>query len=366
MSKAITQIDRQGTVIFGDAEIYVREEGLAGTWQERDAWEAEFKRVVFKRILQQLNRMGWKCKVPDIDAQDILSYGYKISAASARSKRLCQKGNLHADLDISGRCIKFEMFQNLNAPDRPDHGGRYQSDKERHMPYVMRLEMERTRRHIRKYLCNVFSGYKFEAKRHDGRSARLGVDGLTALQFIQGCYETSSHFKGDPATMSDYDREHNSQSAEGETIKHGQRVWYADYQGRICTGIAYYNINNMWWVASGRYGVSNISSFSIYTKIPENPRIKRNERQSRRRLECLLSEAVKLMDFKRAEVLKNILFKPNEPLFVLWNEEHQLYHRSGFSGYTRDTVYAGKFTQDELKRWGNDSINKIMPLQEAS
>ncbi len=75
--------------------------------------------------------------------------------------RWCSKGDLKADLKVSGRSITFEMFQNVNAPDRPDHGGRHQSNKEFHMPYVMRLEMERTHRKIRDYLCAVFTDYKF-------------------------------------------------------------------------------------------------------------------------------------------------------------------------------------------------------------
>lgn len=52
----------------------------------------------------------------------------------------------------------------MNTPTRPDHGGRYESNLEACMPYVLRLEMERTRRRIRDYLCNVFSGYTFDSK----------------------------------------------------------------------------------------------------------------------------------------------------------------------------------------------------------
>jgi len=364
-NKKSGQIKREGNVTFGDASINIWEEGLTGNWAEREAWEAKFKHQVFKRILQQLNRLGWTCKVPEVDTRDVEHYGYKISIAAARRERLCNKGDLHADLNISGRTIQLEMFQSVNAPDRPDHGGRYQSDKEHHMPYVMRLEMERTRRRIRDYLCNVFEGYAFNSKSSDGRNTKRGINGVTALEFIEGCYKTSSHFKGDPSAMTEYDQKHNSTSAEGLKVTHGQRVWFTDYKGRICSGIAYYNINNMWWVVSGKYGVKNECCHSLYVVQPENIRVKRNAHQRRRRLEALLSDAIKVMDFKRAEVIKNLIFKPAEPLFVLWNEEHQLYHRSGFSGYTKSAVDAGKFTHEEIKRWGNDSHNKVMPLQEA-
>ena len=55
------QINRTGRVSFGDASLCVWEEGLGGSLQERDAWEKAFKRQVFKRIIQALNRLGWKC-----------------------------------------------------------------------------------------------------------------------------------------------------------------------------------------------------------------------------------------------------------------------------------------------------------------
>ena len=53
------QINRTGTVSFGDASFSIWEEGLGGTRQERDNWVRTFKRQVFARIIQQLNRLGW-------------------------------------------------------------------------------------------------------------------------------------------------------------------------------------------------------------------------------------------------------------------------------------------------------------------
>ena len=41
------------------------------------------------------------------------------------------------------------------------------------MPYLLRLEMERTRRRIRDYLCAVFSGYRFDPKDPEWIASRL-------------------------------------------------------------------------------------------------------------------------------------------------------------------------------------------------
>jgi hypothetical protein len=309
------QIDRQGSVSFGDASVSVWEEGISaarasGGYAGEKAWKLAFKRQVFARIVQTLNRIGWTCAIP----QDyVKQYGLSF----ARDRRECSKGDLKGFLDISGRAIEFEMWQGVNTPTRPDHGGRYESDKEACMPYVLRLEMERTRRRIRDYLCAVFSGYEFDSKK---RSMYRKPMEFTAMERIEQAYAESRHFRGDMAVYlkrNGYDRlpSYNCTSLDGRKIEHGARIWFQNHDGRIHEGIAYYNISNMWWVVTGRYDLRNVSTGEIFAECPPNPRIKRNQRQRRKRLEGLLADAIKAMDFKRAEVLKNILWPKPEPFF---------------------------------------------------
>lgn len=345
MTKTIGRIAREGAVHFGDASLNVWEEGLHPqmTWNDRVAWERQFKHDVFKRIIQTLKRLGWT-----VQPQTYIRTGHNA--------RFCQKGDLKGDLSICGRHIEFQMFQSVNCPTRPDHEGRYEWNKEAAMPYVIRLEMERTRRRIRDYLLNVFTGYTFDTKRRLFRNKPLQS---TALQCIRRHYDESWHFKGDLSkyTISDYNRK----SAEGAMLEHGQRVWFADHKGRICEGTAFYNINNMWWVVTGKYDYTNVASFDIYTRPPENIRVKRNERLRRKRLEELLAEATKSMNFERAVLLRDLLFPRGEPLFAVWHREHKAYHKTGFNGYTSDLTHAGKFTAAEVSRW-NHAPNKIVPL----
>jgi hypothetical protein len=314
---------------------------------------------VFNRIIQQLNRLGWKCEVPEDKVK-------QYSLNFARNYRYCRKGDLQAELGVSGRHIEFKMWQSVNTPTRPDHGGKYESNKEAVMPYLLRLEMERTRRRIRDYLCNIFSGYEFDTARKDGRTNKRGVGHLTALEWVQGCYETSWHFKGDwPAYIArENGMAYNRKSADGKLLEHKQRVWLYDGKGRLCTGIAYYNINNMWWVVIGKYGIRNEACFSFYTVCPDDVRAKNNTRLRRGRLEGELAKAIKAMDFKRAELLKRQLFPTGEPLYVLWHTEHKAYHRANFSNYTTSVIDAGKFTLAEVEKRANE-INKVIPLEKA-
>ena len=354
------QINRTGTISFGDASIHIWEEGLGGTPEERDNWERKFKREVFARIIQQINRLGWTVG-PWEDAAH-----YK---AIANNHRSCNKGPLRGELEVSGRIIKFEMFQAINCPTRPDHEGRYESDKEGVMPYLLRLEMERTRRRIRDYLCAVFSGYRFEPKR---RSIYRKPLEKTAMECVQDHYaEKSSYFKGDWESWTKERNDgmngwfcNNREAGDGSMLEHGQRVWFHDLHGRTCTGIAYYNINNMWWVVTGKHDYRNMACHNLYATCPENPRIKRNARQRRKRLEQELAKAVKAMDFKRADALKNILFPQSAELFLLWNRQHKAYHGPQWQGYTTNPVDAGRFTRDELKGW--ESSNDIISAKEAA
>jgi hypothetical protein len=341
-------INRSGKVSFHDASLHVWEEPGG---QVRPEWEARFKKEVFLRIVQQLNRLGWACSVP----QDMIT---QYSRAFAQMHRYCRKGDLQAELSVSGRHIELKMWQDVaNITHRS--GGKYEFDKEQKMPYLLRLEMERTRRRIRDYLCGVFDGYEFDAGKRDGRSNKRGFMHRTALEWLQGCYATSGHFKGDLASyqISPY----NSESADKTPLQHGQRVWFYDRKGRLNVGTAHYNINNMWWVVTGRYDVTNEASFHLHTSCPGNVRVKRNADIRRKRLEGELSKAVLAMNYERAATLRDLLFPKDAQLFMVFHEDHDAYHGPSFRSYTKDTTLAGKFTAAEVAGW-NQAPNRVVAL----
>lgn len=345
------QLDRTGVIRFHDAKMSIMEEGLSGDHEKRTAWESRFKKDVFARIIQQLNRLGWAVQ-PN-------SYIF-----TGNNSRYARKGDLRLDLKLTGQCIDVEFFQNVHAPNRPDHAGRYESDKEILMPYILRIEMERTRRKLRRYLCNIFSGYSFSEELNDARRAKVGSNGLTALEYVNGAIRASWHFK-EELGRADWGASGSSRkSADGQLLDHGQRVWFFDRKGRTCTGIAYYNLNNMWWVVTGKYGYDNKANFDLYAVEPENPRVKNNSRLRRKRPEEQLSKAVALMDFLRADVIKKLLWPEPVQLYVLWHKEHKAYHRCGYSGYTSSPNEAGKFTLDEAEGH-NPHLNDIVPLEKA-
>lgn len=357
------QVDRDGVVSFGDARLGVCEEGIpspSAGFKERDAWELAFKRQVFARIIQALNRLGWTVTQPSIDPHDVKRYGGTVARWATERRRDCSKGDLKGELKISGRCIEFEMWQGVNTPTRPDHGGRYERDKEACMPYVLRLEMERTRRRIRDYLCNVFSGYTFKAPGISSPNpdplAYFNDSWDGEYERRRGIHRFDRGPDGWPS-----DKELGSwgrKDGDGVPLNHGDVRWWRDHKGRLVRGRVYGGINGMWMMVygPGQHDHTHQNAGRYFTYRPgETPRKVVNKRRRRERLEGEMAKAVKAMDFRRAEVLKGILWPTPEPLFHIMKGD--AYFAPNYCGYRSSPIDAGKYTQAELKPYA-DSIRR--------
>lgn len=331
------RIERTGTVHFNDASLNVWEspDGMAiGTW------ENEFKKVVFLRIVQQMNRMGWTCTIPE---KMIKRYGMTF----ARSHRYCRHGELEAELSVCGRHIELKMYQNVQNIDN-QNGGQYCFDIEMRMTYQQRLRMEYTRRKLREYLCNVFSGYSFAPDRDP--KVGPGRNQVTAMEWMQKRIRASGHYREELGHATIHQKS-NETARDGGIIKHGEFVWYRDrHTKRIFKGQAFYCLNQSWMIVRGSYGHDVVQTYDIYVYEPDSLGRAVSAEQRRKRLEGLMQSAVASMNFERAAKLRDILFPKDEPLFMIWSEKHGGgYFGPNYSGYTTDTVQAGKYTRAELK-----------------
>lgn len=303
------RIERSGRVVFHDASLAVWEEGIidaraAGGWEGAKRWERQFKRDVFARIVQTLNRLGW-------------TVGPQTYIFTGNNSRYCTKGDLQADLKVCGRHIEFDMFQNVNAPERPDHGGRYQHDQEKHMPYVMRQEMERTRRRIRDYLCNVFTGYEFQPPKicspNPDPLAYFNEKWDGEYEKRRGTHRFKRGADGWPSVdeISSWSRE----DKDGTLLNHGDVRWMRDRKGRLLRGRVYGGINGIWMFVYGPgqrdHTHENAAKFFTY-RAGETPQKLIHNDVRRKRLERELHKATETMNFERAAILRDILF-PGSP-----------------------------------------------------
>lgn len=349
------KIARSAEIVITDAAFSIWEDGLSGSPAEREAWKRKFRDQVFKRITQKLRSIGWTVEIPQPDPHSIKHYGRKVAIWSALRHRNCQKGDLYGELKQSGRTIEFEMWQGINTPTRPDHGGRYESNKEDVAPFLLRMEMFRTRNAICQYLCSVFADYKCVDKRSPKPLQ------LTAAQQIQSRYDECCHIKGDiEKYLESTKREYSYKSADGQHITHGQRVWTTDSRGRWMTGIAHASINSMWLVVTGKYDFCYKSSGEIHTAPPPNLRTKKNDRQRTQALHKQLAEAVHLMNYERAAIIRDVMFNKHERLWNVYHTGHKLYHRANYCGYTDNQTEAGIFRESEL--CGIGEVNELRPI----
>jgi hypothetical protein len=298
------RIAREGTVHFHDASLAIWEEGIAAArnaagWNGAVAWERQFKRDVFARIVQTLNRLGW-------------TVGPQHHIFTRNNARFCQKGDLKGDLLVSGRHIEFKMFQSVNCPTRADHEGRYESNKEACMPYVLRLEMQRTRNRIRDYLCNVFEGYTFVPPRVESPNPdplayfNSTWDGEYEKKRGEHRFKRGSDGWPDETVVG----QHARTDRDGAVMNHGDVRWTRDGKGRLLRGRVYGGINEMWMLVygPGERDSTHQHARAFFTYRPGETPIKDvPERAHRNRLTDELDKAVKAMQFERAAVLRDIL-----------------------------------------------------------
>ncbi|WP_227461690.1 UvrB/UvrC motif-containing protein [Cupriavidus pauculus] len=355
MAQTNGRVDRTGVVNFSDARLSVWEDPRSQV-QVMGDWETIFKKQVFIRIAQKLRQIGWTVEMNPIDPLDVERYGGKVSRWAQERRRICRKGDLHGELEISGRCIQLEFWQDAQNVSNPN-GGRYDSDKEDRMTYLQRLELNRTRNRIRDYLCAVFTGYT-----HKPTERKLGFAGLTALEYVDKRIKGSGHYRPELGHAQIYGK---PKTADGTELHHGSYVYGFDRKGRPFCGTAFYDLNSRWVVVTGRYDVQYVDGSELYTSVPQNLKVKRNDSLRRKHLERALQVAVEKMDFERAAKVRDVLFPGNPSLFVVWHREHELYHRPGFCGYTRDRSKAGRFTAAEVRGWGL-APNEIRPAVDES
>jgi hypothetical protein len=311
MSSKPARINRAGSIHFGDARLSIWEEGItdarnAGGFKGAQAWELSFKREVFSRIVQTLNRIGWKLKV---STEHQRLYGRSF----AENFRECAKGDLRGELRISGRTISLEMWQGVNTPTRPDHGGRYEPNKEACAPYLLRLEMDRTRNRIRQYLLNVLTGYEFSPE----KIASPSPDPLAYFNSTwDSAYERSRGIhrfdRGADGWPSDKAIECWSRlDKDGAQLRSADVRWLYGRSGRLLRGRVYGGINGMWMFVygPGKRDYTHEPAGYFFTYKPGlTPRKLVSAYQREQRLKQELEAAVKAMDFQRAHTLKGILF----------------------------------------------------------
>jgi len=294
-------IRRQGKIYVSDASVTVTEESVA-----QDALKAQ----VMLRLCRYLKDQGWEFHVPYADYDWIHKDRQytKNRPHFAESMRKGIKDGLEMELRVSGRCLEIKFWEDINDHSADNsNGGRYIFDKESKMPYRQRCRVRATKIKILKFLTD-FHDYELR----DGSKPILPRR-ITGMEFLKKSYKESWHHDEDIYSEKNSETSyHNSRSADGDVVKHGQKVWTTDYSGRWISGIAFRNLNNMWWVLCGKWDKYNKASFDIYCHLPIDIKNRMPKDVRVKKLKSHLAKAISAEDFLKCHALKQALNEISE------------------------------------------------------
>jgi len=152
--------------------------------------------------------------------------------------------------------FKIEFYQNVNFVNAC--GGYYDIDKYKKMPYLIRLQFDLTAKKLSKFLTDR------------GVENKTELTPATSEDFVIADYVRGWHHKeSDGFTLESThgrspDQSYNCQDREKKVLRNGQIKWFRHYNGYLYRGTVYHNINNMWWVITDKYNVSNVTSSNLF------------------------------------------------------------------------------------------------------
>jgi hypothetical protein len=246
--------------------------------------EASFRRRIFDPLIRFLRGRSWKVGQ---DPKIVKHY-----RSLRKWRRLASKGELCATLELTGRVIKLEMWQERYNVENPN-GGRYDHQKRRRMPPMLRRRCDLETIRAVDFLKGV-TGYPVADRRYLSE---------TADERIARDIRESGHCR--PALgRAEFHSDSNRRSGDGGLIEHGQSCWCRDRKGRILRGVAYYRLNNGWWMRLSKDSAIATWAHEIYLRQPQNVRVRRNDDLRASRLRSELKAAIEAEDFRRAHLLK--------------------------------------------------------------
>lgn len=296
-------IRRKGTIGFSDASIRVNDQ----TGDFKNGFDAEpiLKAQLVLRLVAYLKSQGWSFHVPYDD------YAYLEHGSSSRgAKRFAEKhrkgikDGLEIEVAASGAGLDIDFWENVTDHTADNsNGGRYVFDKESKMPYRQLCRFRATKLKIITFLTTYHDYTVMENARP------LFPKRHTGLELVQQDYDESCHRDGSDIWNANLQRicEYNAKSADGHQIEHGSMIWTRNYHGRWVYGRAMYNINNMWWVLSGKWDRYNKANFEIYTEKPADLNVRVSREKATRSLESKIKKAVDNKDFLLAHKFQTAL-----------------------------------------------------------
>lgn len=270
----------------------------------------------------------------------------------SKDRRHGVKKDLHFWAERFPAGFRYEFYQEVNI--KNSNGGKYDFDKYKMMPYMVKLSYRNEAMRLAKYCESIGMNVIVEKP-------------MTDIENIIDSNNTNLHVHGgriekldDLKDLMDDEPSYNVLDKNKKKITCGDRKCFYDYRNRIAIGEAYHNINNMWWmVVNGKsYNISAGSLFDFYPEVPKKKPLTKNEKIQR--LHSELKNAEAKMNYERCIVLRKLL--ESHKLYHVWSLKWNTWWGPNNSGYTSDKSKAGVYTEENIMKnadYYNDGKNAI-------
>lgn len=258
----------------------------ATLWVDRSDKDSTDLRPLWHRTMNLLEAHGWTItKDPNIEKN------YK---SLSDSHRLGQNGDLHVAMECHRARLEFKFWQELVIQPGRKNGGRYSFDQRKLMPYLIRLQWQKT-----VYLItNLWQG---ECISRDSKNAidETPMVGMAAVMKRMRQWKWHTPKDYDPFTFTSPSH-YNVTTCDGATIQPGR--WYAFYyHRRLFRGQAFYSLNSNWLMLMNENTAPVcVHTGHIWTLKPGLPRREPlSPRDQVSKAESRLAELIQKQDFEK-------------------------------------------------------------------
>lgn len=266
---------------------------LTFRWYDTGVFIGELTQSQFMEIIAML-RVDRKFNVKD-DPKNI-----KHHPSLVGTEFIGRRYHLRFHARHAPKLSEIKFFQEL-VRDNPN-GGYYDFGKLEKMPPDVLKFFKIERRWLTEVL--KASGRVDETERK--------MPEITAYEWLTHEILKSGHYRGDKAKLKPHPFKtiwtssdaYNCKDRDGKQIRPWQTKCFYDWDGRLKRGHVVKNLNNMWWVITGRYSVSNVSASSLFDYSGEPKRSVEWQKGKMRRLMAQASEA---HDYERAAMFRNLI-----------------------------------------------------------
>lgn len=154
--------------------------------------------------------------------------------------------------------IRFEIEFYQDVFHVNSHGGFYDFDKYKKMPYLIQKRYDWTLEKLLEYFEKC--GYSIEFPENTCKG-----DAFIIRDYIRSRHHPQENwFSLKAVDGQTAEHEMNGTDRDGNILRNGETKYFRDRSGYLLRGKAYHNINNMWWVLLADGQVKNVACFDLF------------------------------------------------------------------------------------------------------